>query len=80
MVLRARNLDHSIRRDRNDHDNAGAETVFNLLKRAKGPPNVQAGQQNMFGFIEMPCNPKRKHARNQMALPIDLKRQQKLKH
>ena len=34
----------------------------------------------MFDYIEMFCNPKRKHTRDGMLSPVDLERQQKLRH
>jgi putative transposase len=34
-------------------------------------------RQDMFDYIEMFCNPKRKHVRNGMLSPVSFERQQK---
>ena len=67
----------------NCHDNAVAESFFNLLKRERirrGTHKTRAeARQNMLDYIEMLCNPKCKHARNGMLSPIEFERQQKMR-
>ena len=66
------------------HDNAVAESFFNLLKRERIRRRTyrsrKDARQDEFDYIEMFYNPKRKHARNGMLSPIDFERQQKLRH
>ena len=82
--LRAHNLEHSMSRRGNCHDNAVAESFFNLLKRERiRRPTYRTreeARQDVFDYIEMFYNPKRKHARNGMLSPVDVERQQKLRH
>lgn len=65
----------------NCHDNAVAESSFNLLKRERIRRRTyktrDAARQDVFDYIEMFYNPKRKHARNGMLSPADFERQQK---
>jgi putative transposase len=68
--LRAHNLEHSMSRRGNCHDNAVAESFFNPLKRERirrrtNKNREQAGQ-DIFDYIEMFYNPKRKHVRDGM--------------
>lgn len=62
-------------------DNAVAESFFNLLKRERirrrTYKNREDARQDVFDYIEMFYNPKRKHARNGMLSPVDFERQQK---
>jgi len=82
--LRAHGLQHSMSRRGNCHDNAVAESFFNLLKRERIRRRTyrtrRDARQDVFDYIEMFYNPKRKHARNGMLSPIDYERQQKLRH
>ncbi|MFD2854555.1 IS3 family transposase [Seohaeicola zhoushanensis] len=82
--LRAHNLEHSMSRRGNCHDNAVAESFFNLLKRERIRRRTyrtrEEARQDVFDYIEMFYNPKRKHARNGMLSPVDFERQQKLRH
>ncbi len=80
--LRAHNLEHSMSRRGNCHDNAVAESFFNLLKRErirrrtyKSRPEAR---QDVLDYIEMFYNSKRKHVRNGMLSPVDFERQQKM--
>lgn len=77
--LRAHNLEHSMSRRGNCHDNAVAESFFNLLKRERIRRRVYKtraeARQDVFDYIEMFYNPKRKHARNGMLSPVDFERQ-----
>lgn len=80
--LRAHNLEHSMSRRGNCHDNAVAESFFNLLKRERirrrTYKNREEARQDVFDYIEMFYNPKRKHVRNGMLSPVEFERQGKL--
>ncbi len=79
--LKAHNLKHSMSRRGNCHDNAVAESFFNLLKRErirrKTYKTRADARQDVFSYIEMFYNPKRKHARNGMLSLVEFERQQK---
>jgi len=81
--LRAHNLEHSMSRRGNCHDNAVAESFFNLLKRERirrrSYRTREDARQDVFDYIEMFYNPKRKHARNGMLSPAEFERQQKMR-
>ncbi len=81
--LNQNNLEHSMSRRGNCHDNAVAESFFNLLKRERIRRRVYktraAARQDVFDYIEMFYNPKRKHANNGLLSPVEFERQQKLK-
>lgn len=66
----------------NCHDNAVAESLSNLLKRERIKrcpyPTREEARRDLFDYIEMFCNPKRKHARNGMLSPAQFEQQQKL--
>lgn len=77
------NLDASMSRRGNCHDNAVAESFFQLLKRERirrrTYPTRAATRQDVFEYIEMFYNPKRKHTNNGMLPPVDFEtRQQKI--
>jgi len=78
--LRAHNLEHSMSRRGNCHDNAVAESFFNLLKRERIRRQIYKtraeARQDVFDYIEMFYNPKRKHVRNGMLSHVDFERQQ----
>ena len=81
--LKAHNLEHSMSRRGNCHDNAVAESFFNLLKRERirrrtYKTRVEA-RRDVFDYIEMFYNPTRKHVRNGMLSPVEFERQQKMK-
>ena len=80
--LKHQNLEHSMSRRGNCHDNAVAESFFNLLKRERIRrrlyENRDEARQDVFDYIEMFYNPKRKHVRNGMLSPIEFEKQQKL--
>ena len=67
----------------NCHDNAVAESFFNLLKRERIRRRVfktrAEARQDVFESIEMFYNPQQKHARNGMLSPIEFERQQKMR-
>ena len=79
--LSAHNLEHSMSRRGNCHDNAVAESFFNLLTRERIRRRTYKtraeARQDVFDYIEMFYNPKRKHARNGMLSPVEFERQQK---
>ncbi len=65
------------------HDNAVSESCFQLLKRERIRRRTyltrEAARQDVFDYIEMFYNPKRKHTNNGMLSPVDFEtRQQKL--
>ncbi len=82
--LRPHNLEHSMSRRGNCHDNAVAESFFNLLKRERIRRRTyrtrEEARQDVFDYIEMFYNPKRKHARNGMLSPVEFERRQKMTH
>jgi len=79
--LRAHNLEHSMSRRGNCHDNAVAESFFNLLKRERIRRRTyrtrSEARQDVFDYIEMFYNPKRKHTTNGMLSPVEFERQRK---
>ena len=81
--LKAHNLEHSMSRRGNCHDNAVAESFFNLLKRERIRRRVyrtrDEARQDVFDYIEMFYNPKRKHVRNGMLSPVEYGRQSRMK-
>ena len=83
LFLSQHNLDASMSRRGNCHDNAVAESFFQLLKRERIRRRTyltrEAARQDVFEYIEMFYNPKRKHTNNGMLSPVDFEtRQQKL--
>jgi putative transposase len=80
--LRHHNLVHSMSRRGNCHANAVAESFFNLLKRERIRRRVyrlrDEARQNVFEYIEMFYNPKRKHVRNGMLSPVKFEKRQKI--
>ena len=81
--LKHHNLEHSMSRRGNCHDNAVAESFFNLLKRERIRRRTYKtraeARQDVFDYIEMFYNPKRKHVRNGMLSPVEFERQKKMK-
>lgn len=79
--LKHHNLVHSMSRRGNCHDNAVVERFFNLLKRERIRRRVyrsrDEARQDVFDYIEMFYNPKRKHVRNGMMSPVEFERLQK---
>jgi putative transposase len=83
VFLVQHNLEASMGRRGNCHDNAVAESFFHLLKRERIRRRTyltrEAPRQEMFDHIEMFYNPKRKRTNNGMLSPVDFEtRQQKL--
>ena len=69
--------------DKHRSFNAVAESFFQLLKRERIRRRTyltrEAARQDVFEYIEMFYNPKRKHTNNGMLSPVDFEiRQQKL--
>ena len=82
--LREHGLHHSMSRRGNCHDNAVAESFFQLLKREKIRRQTyrtrEDARRDVFEYIEMFYNPKRKHTNNGMLSPVDFEhRQRKMK-
>mgnify|MGYP003991644643 FL=1 len=81
--LRTHNLEASMSRRGNCYDNAVAESFFHLLKseriRRKTYATREEARQDVFNYIELFYNPKRKHGKNGMLSPIDFERQQYVK-
>lgn len=77
--LKHHDLEHSMSR----HDNAVAESVFNLLKRERIRRRTYRSRaearQDVFDYIEMFYNPKRKHVRNGMLSPVEFERQREMR-
>ena len=78
--LKHHNLEHSMSRLGNCHDNAVAESFFNLLKRERVRRRTYSSRaearQDVFDYIEMFYNLKRKHTNNGMLSPVNFERQQ----
>jgi putative transposase len=69
------NLDASMSRRGNCHDNSVAESFFQLLKRERIRRRTyltrDAARQDVFDYIELFYNPTRKHTNNGMLSPVD---------
>jgi putative transposase len=69
------NLDASMSRRGNCHNNAVAESFFQLLKRERIRRRTyvtcNAARQDVFDYIEMFYNPNRKHTNNGMLPQVD---------
>ena len=81
--LKTHNLEASMSRRGNCYDNAVAESFFHLLKseriRRKTYTTREEARQDVFNYIELFYNPKRKHGKNDLLSPIDYEQQQKMK-
>lgn len=79
--LRQHNLEASMSRRGNCHDNAVAESFSQLLKRERIRRKVYATREDaradMFEYIVMFYNAKRKHTNNGMLSPVEFERQHK---
>lgn len=79
-LLPAHNLEHSMSRPGNCHDNVVTESFFNLLKRERIRRRTyrtrEEARLNGFDYIEMFYNSKCKRARNGMLSPVEFERQQ----
>jgi len=70
---------------RQRHDHARGQSVFNLLKRERIRRRTyntgDDARRDIFDYIEMFYNPKRKHASNGMLSPVEFEnRQPNLNH
>jgi len=81
--IRAHNLEHSMSRRGNCHDNAVAESFFSSLKRERIRRCTYKTREEargvVFDYVEMFYNPVRKQVRNGMLSPVAFERQQVLK-
>ena len=81
--IRAHNLEYSMSRRGNCHDNAVAESFFSSLKRERIRRRTyktrDEARRNVFDYIEMFYNQVRKQVRNGMLSPAQFERQQILK-
>ena len=77
-LLKAHNLEASMSRRGNCHDNAVAESFFQLLKRErikrKTYPTRDTARQDIFDYIEMFYNSVRQHGYNGNLSPIEFER------
>ena len=77
--LREHRLKPSMSRRGNCHDNAVAESFFQLLKRErirrKTYVTREQARRDVFDYIEMFYNPKRRHSNNNRLSPVDFERQ-----
>ena len=73
--LKANNLECSMSRRGNCHDNAVAESFFQLLKRERIKRRIYTtrdeARAEIFDYIEMFYNPKRRHGFNEKMSPAD---------
>jgi len=80
--LQQHNLEASMSRRGNCHDNAVAESFFQLLKRERIRRKTYATREDaradVFEYIEMFYNPQRKHTNNGMLSPVEFERQHKM--
>jgi putative transposase len=73
--LKAHRLKPSMSRRGNCHDNAVAESFFQLLKRERIRRKIyehrEAARQDVFDYIEMFYNPRRRHSFNNGLSPVE---------
>ncbi|SDS83415.1 putative transposase [Halopseudomonas litoralis] len=76
--LKANHLVGSMSRRGNCHDNAVAESFFQLLKRERIKrqiyPTREAARQDVFNYIEMFYNPRRRHGTSGDMSPIEFEK------
>jgi len=77
-MLKGNGLIASMSRRGNCHDNAVAESFFQLLKRErirkKIYPSREAGRSDVFDYIELFYNPVRRHGNNQNLAPMEFEK------
>ena len=77
--LKSHNLEPSMSRRGNCHDNAVAESFFQLLKRERIRRKIYADREearrDIFDYIEMFYNPKRRHGYNNQLSPANFEKQ-----
>ncbi len=73
--LKAHGLEGSMSRRGNCHDNAVTESFFQLLKRERIKRKIYStraeAKADIFDYIEMFYNGKRKHGSNDLLSPVD---------
>ena len=78
IYLKANNLTASMSRRGNCHDNAVAESFFSLLKRERIRRRIYRdsteGKHDVFDYIELIYNPKRRHSSDGNLSPMDYER------
>jgi putative transposase len=83
LFLKHHNLEHSMSRRGNCHDNAVGESFLNLLKRERVRRRTDKkradARQDAFDYIEKFYNLKHEHARNGMLSPVAFQRQLKMR-
>jgi putative transposase len=76
--LKANNLEASMSRRGNCHDNAVVESFFQLLKRERIKRRIyrtrDEAKRDVFDYIELFYNPKRRHGYNGNLSPIEFER------
>ncbi|RMT43008.1 ISPsy26, transposase orfB [Pseudomonas amygdali pv. myricae] len=76
--MKANNLVASMSRRGNCHDNAVAESFFQLLKRERIKRKIYTSRQDarsdVFDYIEMFYNPKRRHGFNNQLSPVEFEK------
>lgn len=76
--LKANHLVGSMSRRGNCHDNAVAESFFQLLKRERIKRQIystrEAARRDVFNYIEMFYNPKRRHGTSDNLSPVEYER------
>ena len=81
--LKAHDLEPSMSRRGNCHDNAVAESFFQLLKRERVRRKIyrdrEEARRDVFDYIEMFYNPKRRHGSSQRQSPAEFERRYKLR-
>jgi putative transposase len=79
QFLKEHGLEGSMSRRGNCHDNAVAESFFQLLKRERFKKRIYStrGQvrADIFNYIEMFYNVKRKHGSNNLLSPVNFETQ-----
>lgn len=77
-LLKANHLVGSMSRRGNCHDNAVAESFFQLLKRKRIKQHVyatrEAARSDVFDYIEMFYNPRRRHGTSDNLSPVEYER------
>jgi len=77
--LKSHSLAPSMSRRGNCHDNAVAESFFQLLKRERIKRRIYAdrneAQSDVFDYIEMFYNPKRRHSCSGNVSPVQFEQQ-----
>lgn len=80
--LKQHNLKHSMSRRGNCYDNAVAESFFSQLKRERIRRKLfktrEEARADIFDYIEMFYNPKRKHTKNGMLSPMNFENKRNL--